>query len=83
MKYTGGKLIYGQIKCYIFTLLKSYFQEFLSWQVPTHGGNPTPQPPAPSLGLLQVLWGTVTSGSSLSSVFWGFVHIFFFLKKQN
>lgn len=74
-------MIYGQIKCYIFTLLKSYFQEFLSWQVPTHGGNPTPQPPAPSQGLLQVLCGTVTSGSSLSSVCFGDLCIFFSFKE--
>lgn len=71
MEYTEEKLIYGQIHRW-----KSCVEKFLSWQIPTHGGNPTPQPPVPSLGLLRSSGAVLQVGHHNESVFAGFVCIF-------
>lgn len=78
MEYTEEKLIYGQIHRW-----KSCVEKFLSWQIPTHGGNPTPQPASTLSGAAEVLWGSVTSGSSQWERVCRICVYFLSLKKQH
>lgn len=60
MKYAGGKLIYRQIKCYIFTGTKVAFRSSCPGKFPSMVLTPLPS----TLPGAEILWASVTSGSS-------------------